>query len=211
MRSKFRIAIVVVLAAAAVVLFVSPVRHFVLIAAGNLLVVADPLAPVDVIVISVDGGAAEVLEAADLVKAGLAPRVAVLAGPQDTVGLEFARRGLPYADRTQVAVQTLHALGVAEAAQVEPRVDGSHSESDLVPLWCERQGFHSAILVVTPDHSSRVRRLLARTAAGHAVRLLVRYSRYSTFRSDSWWQSREGIRMELIGLQKLVADIVNHP
>ena len=178
---------------------------------GQLLVAADPLAPADVIVISVDGGAAEVLEAADLVKGGFAPRVAVLAGPQDPVALEFARRGLAYADRNQVSLQTLHALGVAQAEMVEPRVDGSNQESDLVPSWCQRHGFRRAILVVTPDHSSRVRRLLARTAAGRPVALQVRYSRYSSFRADNWWQSREGLRMELVGLQKLLVDVLNHP
>ena len=72
------ILIVVGLAMAAIVA-VHSVREPILRAAGWALVVNEPLAPADVIVVSLDSGEAGALEAADLVQSGIAKRVAVFA------------------------------------------------------------------------------------------------------------------------------------
>ena len=67
---------VVALAAAAIVA-VPSVWEPVLRNAGWALVVNEPVAPADIIVISSDSGGAGTLEAADLVQSGIATRVAV--------------------------------------------------------------------------------------------------------------------------------------
>ena len=209
LRSKIKFGLLISLLAVVLVCCIPTTRGWLLRSAGRMLVTEDPLANADVVVLSVDSGAAEVLEAAELLKTGIAPRVAVVAGPQDTVALEFARRGLPYADRTQVAVDTLHNLGVAEVSVVDPRVDGSNQEAEILPGWCKARGYAHVILIVPPDHSRRIRRLLQRKDAGNAAGMLIRFSRYSTFHADSWWRTRDGIRIELIGLQKLLADTLD--
>jgi hypothetical protein len=46
---------------------------------------------------------------------------------------------------------------------------------------------------------------------GHPTKVAVCASRYSLFDPDRWWQSRGGIRGEIIEVEKLLLDIVRHP
>jgi len=192
-------------------LFVPSLRHAVLLKAGEALTHSDALDHADAIVIAVDGGAPEVLEATDLVKAGLAGKVWVFSEPLDAIGLEFQRRGMPYYDRSRVAVQTLHALGVRDAELIEPPVDGSNQEVTRLIGWCREQKFNRVIFIAVADHSRRIRRMLDRDVSHEQIDIRVRYSRYSPFRADSWWRTRDGIRTEIIESEKLVLDVVQHP
>jgi hypothetical protein len=82
----------VALAAAAIVA-VPSVREPVLRTAGWALVVDEPVAPADIIVISPDSGGSGALEAADLVQSRIATRVAVFADPPSGEDHEFIRPG----------------------------------------------------------------------------------------------------------------------
>src|SRR5215813_8252770 len=73
--------LVVVALAAATIVLVSSLREPVLRAAGWALVVNEPIAAADIIVVSLDSGGAGALEAADLVQNGIATRVAVFTDP----------------------------------------------------------------------------------------------------------------------------------
>jgi hypothetical protein len=77
-RLRWGLILAVVALAAAAVNGVPSARESVLRAAGWALVVDEPLAPADVIVLSLASGGAGALEAAELVKEGIATRVAVL-------------------------------------------------------------------------------------------------------------------------------------
>jgi hypothetical protein len=61
------------------------------------------------------------------------------------------------------------------------------------------------------DHSRRVRRMLDRVMTGHPTHVAVQPARYSSFDPDRWWETRDGIRTEIIELQKLVLEAVLHP
>jgi hypothetical protein len=69
--------------AAAAIVAVPTVREQVLRAAGWALIVNEPLAPADIIVIVPGLGGAGALEAADLVQSGIATRVAVFCRPSE--------------------------------------------------------------------------------------------------------------------------------
>src|SRR5215831_16668712 len=73
--------LVVVALAAATIVVVPSVREPVLRAAGWALVINEPVAAADIIVVSLDSGGAGALEAADLVQSGIATRVAVFTDP----------------------------------------------------------------------------------------------------------------------------------
>jgi hypothetical protein len=53
--------------------------------------------------------------------------------------------------------------------------------------------------------------VLARALGRHGVSVTVRYSRYSEFDPDSWWQTRGGQRIQAIESQKLLVDLLRHP
>jgi len=206
------IAVAVALAAvAAGIVAVPSVRQPVLRAAGWALVVTEPVAPADAIVVSPDSGGAGALEAADLVQSGIATRVAVFTDPPSGEDHEFIRRGLPYEDAAARQIRQLKLLGVTDVVQI-PRTDaGTEGEGEVLPAWCDQHQFRSVVFVAARDHSRRVRRVLDRVMKGHPTQVTVRPARYSNFDPDRWWETRVGVRTEIIELQKLVLEAVLHP
>jgi hypothetical protein len=189
---------------------VRSVRGPVLRAAGWALVVNEPVAPADIIVLSIDSGSAGSLEAANLVQSGISKRVAVFMEPPNEVEAEFIRRGLPYEDSAARQIRQLRSLGVTDVAKISV-VDGTEDEGRVLPEWCDEHQLRSIVFVATKDHSRRSRRMLNRAMQGHPTRVTVKPARYTNFDPDRWWKTRNGIRTEIIELQKLLFDIVLHP
>jgi hypothetical protein len=180
-------------------------------AAGGALVAQDALEPADIIVVAADTGPAGVLEAADLVHSGVAPRVAVFTDPPDPVDREFLRRGIPYEDAAARSIRQLRALGVHSIELIPRAVAGSEDEGLVLPEWCRQNRFRLVVVVSTSDHSRRLRRVLRRSMAGQATRVAVRPTRYSKFDPERWWETRDGIRTQVIETQKLLLDVARHP
>jgi hypothetical protein len=187
------------------------IRTPILRAAGWALVVDEPVEPADIIVVAIDAGGSGVLEAADLVRSGIAARVAVFADPPDEIDREFIRRGLTYEDAASRSVRQLESLGIANVEQLPGGVAGTEDEGALLPGWCDQHMFRSVVVVSTPDHTRRLRRVLNRSMEGHGTRVTVRFTHYSRFDPDRWWRTRAGIRTEIVELEKLLLDVVRHP
>jgi hypothetical protein len=181
-------------------------------AAGWALVVDEPIGPTDIIVVASESDAAGLLEAADLVRGGIASRVAVFADSPNAVYREFIRRGIPYEDRAARSARQLRSLGVTVIEEI-PKIGGTGTEAEGRVLlgWCEQHGFRSVVVVSSRDHSRRLHRLMARAMEGRSTRVTVRAARHSTFDPEGWWKTRDGVRTEIIELQKLFLDVVLHP
>lgn len=193
-------------------LFVPAIRTPVLRAAGRMLVISNaPVQPADIIVIAVDADGAGVLEAADLVHAGVATRVAVFADPPDSMDRELVRRGIPYEDHAARSIQQLKALGVEAIEQIPIAVAGTEDEGRVLPDWCDKRGFGSIVVVSLSDHSRRLRRVLHRSMKGRQTKVTVRPARYSAFNADRWWATRDGIRSGIVEFEKLILDLLRHP
>jgi hypothetical protein len=205
-------ALLAIVTAGSVSAAIPEVRTPVLRRAGSVLVAEDALAPADVIVVASAADGAGALEAADLVQAGVARRVAVFADPPDpVVDREFIRRGLPYENAAARLVRQLRSLGVTEIEEIPRAVAGSEDEGRVLPDWCDQRRLGSVVVVTTADHSRRLRRVMRRAMEGRPTRVSVRAARYSQFDRERWWQTREGTRTQIIELEKLVLDVVRHP
>jgi uncharacterized SAM-binding protein YcdF (DUF218 family) len=203
------IPVVLALAAFAIVA-IRPLREPVMRAAGWALVVNEPVAPADIIVLSLDSGGAGPLEAADLVQSGISKQVAVFNDPPSGEDHEFIRRGLPYEDAAAKQIRQLRWLGVTDVVQIS-RADSTYSESRVLPAWCDEHQLGSIVVVSSKDHSRRLRRVLDRVMKGHPTRVTVHPEHYSSFDPDRWWETRGGVRTEIFELQKLLLDVVLHP
>jgi uncharacterized SAM-binding protein YcdF (DUF218 family) len=200
----------IVALAALIAACVPALRHSVLRSAGWALVAEDPPAKADIIVISTDALGAGILEAADLMQAGFATRVAIFDRPQTRMSREFARRGVQSLNLKNVSIQLLHGLGITDIAVIPP-VLGTVDEGKVLQQWCAANSIHSILFVSVADHSRRTRRVLDRALIPHGVQVMVRYARYSEFDPDSWWQTRGGQRTQAVESQKLLMDILRHP
>jgi hypothetical protein len=200
-----------VASAAAAIIAVPLVREPVLRTAGWALVVNEPVASADIIVVSLDSGGAGALEAADLVHSGIATRVAVFTDPPSGEDHEFIRRGLPYEDAGARQIRQLKSLGVADVVQIPRTEAGTEGEGQVLPPWCDQHQIRSIVFVAARDHSRRSQRVLDRVMKGHLTRITVRPERYSSFDPDRWWETRDGVRTEIVELQKLVLDVLLHP
>jgi len=189
---------------------IRPLRESVLQAAGWALVVNEPAAPADIIILSVDSGPAGALEAADLVQKGISKRVAVFTDPPSEDDREFIRRGLPYDNEGTRQIHRLKLLGLTDVVEIST-VSGTENEGEVLPAWCEEHQFRAVVFVAARDHSRRLRRVLDRAMAGHQTRVTVRAAHYSRFDPDQWWETRLGVRIEIVELEKLLLDIVLHP
>jgi hypothetical protein len=185
-------------------------RHRILRAVGWSLVAEDPIASAEMIVVGVDAGPAGLLEAADLVREGMAPRVALLGEAATPGEREFARRGIAY-HGAAAAERYLKLLGVSEVERIPDTVDGTQAEGRVLREWCARRQLRSVIVISTADHSRRLRRVVRRWMRGSPTRVLVRSSRFSSFDPDSWWVTRTGIRTQIVETEKLLLDIATHP
>jgi hypothetical protein len=210
-RQRWAGLVFVVVLSGAASLVVPAIRRPILRAAGWALVVNERLAPADIIIVSLDADGPGVLEAADLAHSGIAPRVAVFAEPPNAVDREFIRRGITYEDSTARYVRQLRALGVETIDQIPKYVAGTENEGPVLARWCDEQRFRSVLVVAGSDHTRRLHRVLHRFMKGHPTRVTVRASRYSVFDPDRWWETRGGVRTEIMEFQKLLLDIVCHP
>ena len=210
-RPRWAPILVVVAVAAATIVAARPLQEPVLRAAGWALIVNEPVARADIIVIVPGGGGAEALEAADLVQSGIATRVAVFADPPSGEDHEFIRRGLPYEDAAARQIDQLKWLGVADVVQI-PRADTeTEGVAEVLSAWCDQHRFRSIVFVANREHSRRLRRVLDRVMKGHPTRVTVHAARYSSFDPDRWWETRGGVRTEIVELQRLVLEVVLHP
>jgi uncharacterized SAM-binding protein YcdF (DUF218 family) len=185
-------------------------RHSLLRTAGWTLVAQDAPAKADIIVVSSDSLSAGMLEAADLVKAGFASRVAIFDRRDTVLQQELARRGAPRYDPKGFLIQVLRSQGVSDIV-VLPEVVGTVDEGRVLQQWCAANSVHSLLFISVTDHSRRTRRVLDRALGSHGVRVMVRYAHWSQFDPDSWWQSRYGQRVQIMESEKLLVDILRHP
>jgi hypothetical protein len=102
-------------------------------------------------------------------------------------------------------------LGIQNVEVIPRSTSGSEQEGDILPAWCDRQGYYSVVLITSSDHCRRLSRILRRSTLGHHVSITVRKSSYSTFNPTAWWKSREGVRSGIIELEKLLLDFARHP
>ena len=190
---------------------VPAIRESMLRAAGRVLIVDEPVGPADVIVVPAWAGAAGAIDASDLIRRGIVNRVALLPEAPEPAEQELARRGVSFGDQNAALVQLLRSLKVANVEVIPDPAAGTEAEGQVLLAWCEQHQFRSILVVSSPDHSRRVGRVIRRAMRGHPTKVMIRSARYSSFDPDRWWTTRDGMRTEIVELEKLLLDVVRHP
>jgi uncharacterized SAM-binding protein YcdF (DUF218 family) len=192
-------------AAAATVVVALAAAAAILLGAGRFLVVADPLpAHADAIVILAGSVPDRSLEAADLYRAGIAPRVVVTRErvPRGEAALRAHGVRLPEGD--DLTIDALRRLGVPASAVVRlrRRATSTDTEARTIARWACRARVRRLIVVTSRAHTRRARLILGQSL-GPDVALTIRPSRYDGFSSRRWWHVRRDQKIVLSEYEKL--------
>src|SRR5438093_1295107 len=157
--------------------------------AGRLLVVADPLpASADAIVVLAGSIPSRVLEATDLYRAGVAPRVVVTRERLARGESALHARGVHLPESDELTISALEQLGVPRRAivRLRRRARSTESEARTVARYACSHRLRRLVIVTSRPHGRRAR-LIYRRALCDAVAVAVRPSRYDLFSATRCW------------------------
>ena len=174
--------------------------------AGTFLVVADPLpARADAIVVLAGSVRDRTLEAAELYRSGIAPRVVVTREPLPRGSTALRDAGVELPEGDALARQALAGLGVPPSAIVtlRRRTQSTASEARTIARWACARGVRRLVVVTSPSHTRRAR-LILRRALGPGVALTMRPSKTNGFAGRRWFHVRRDAKEVLSEWQKLL-------
>jgi uncharacterized SAM-binding protein YcdF (DUF218 family) len=166
----------------AVVLLIVALHPLILEGVGRFLIIQDKLSPSDVIlVLAGDANGERVAEGVKLYKAGLAKKMLVSGGPLawNLTSAEWMKRqavamGVPAGD---ILLQDRSRSTLEDIAYSLPVI--------------KEKGFKSVILVTSPYHTRRSKRVFRKMGAGSGVSVSVYPAQNSDFKLDRWWLRHE--------------------
>jgi uncharacterized SAM-binding protein YcdF (DUF218 family) len=171
---------------------------------GRWLIVSEPLAPADAIVVVAGGTPGREREAAELFKRGLAPRV-IVSRPSMTGGhvalMRFGIRAHTFQEEARLALEKFGVPSEAIVSLTE-LVPITEAEMRVVHQTAAAAGYRRVILVTSPDHTRRVRMIWTRLPS-NGVHAAVHASTRSGFSADDWWRRRrtfEVVMHEYLGI-----------
>jgi len=179
--------------------------------AGRMLV--DPRAmeapqPADAIVVLSGTDADRWLEAYELWREGVAPRIVLSPGYRDGGSMELARRGVHLPTGAELARDVMVTRMGVPAAAIEifdGRFDNTAAESEETRRLATARGWTRVLVVTSTPHTRRTSLAMRRVLEPAGISVQVRGSRFDTFQASAWWQSRLSARWVLTELPKLAA------
>ena len=178
---------------------------------GRALVVEDPVAKADAIVVVAGGTPSREDAAATLFREGLAPNV-VLSNPftPDRVR-DLISRGVRRLDYQGEARVVLEYRGVPAEAIValSQSVKTTEAELKVVGELARSRGWRRVILVTSAQHSRRVKLVWSRQAPA-GIQSIVRVAQDDDFLDGDWWRQRraaEAVLHEYLGLAAIYLGI----
>lgn len=188
--------------AAAVLL---PLILFGLSKLGSFLVVEDPLQKADAIVVLGGTMYERQMEAVDLFKAGMAPRIYLFREVADWGERELIERGIPYLRAVDVQIDAMVRLGVPrDAIAILDQAGSTATEATYVRNLVTTQRFARVLIVTSKQHTRRARLVMRRRMADTSATVIVRASRHDRTDADRWWSDRATIRFTLFESQRLL-------
>jgi uncharacterized SAM-binding protein YcdF (DUF218 family) len=184
--------------------FVGSLAYWGLSGIPSWLVVADPLAQAQAIVVLGGERPFRAMEAAALYQQGWAPEVWLTRARAPAEEAALARSGIEVAGSESLNRQVLERLGVpTDAIRVlDEGVQNTVQEVQLIARALGRMGGNRVILVTSKPHSRRVRATW-RSLVGDAPQAVVRYATEDPYDPARWWQQTRdalAVSREVLGL-----------
>ena len=176
---------------------------------GYWLIVEDPLAPAEAVVVLGGDFPYRAIEAAAIYREQWAPEVWLTRGAAPAKEAVLARLGLDPEGEDSGNRRVLVRLGVPAVAirLLDGGVQNTAEELDRVARELRRTGGARAIVVTSKAHSRRVRAAW-RAVVGASPQAVVRHARDDPFEAGRWWRTTGdalAVARELLGLLNLWA------
>jgi uncharacterized SAM-binding protein YcdF (DUF218 family) len=191
-KHKARIAL---LSVAGLVLLAAVFHTAILGALGGYLVSASPPEKADmVVVLAGDSSGNRIIKAAELVRAGYAPRILV-SGPAGTYGFYESDLAIPFAEKAGYPAS--YFLGFPNHSL------STKDEAEVILPELRRLGVHTFLLVTSNFHTHRAGGIYRALATDPRCVVVAAPDVY--FSPDGWWTNREGRKTFLFEWMKTVA------
>ncbi len=179
-----------------ILLIVAAITHTLwLEAIGRFLIVGDKLSPADVIVVLGGGGLERVRHGVKLYQLGYGAKIIV-------TGMGEAR----------LTMQEAVSLGVSEDAIIlEEKATDTHENAEYVKQIMVDRNFRSAIVVSSPHHMRRARRVFRKVFEDREdISLQFSPVEDSDFRVHKWWTRRRDLKRVITEYRKLLVWLFKH-
>ena len=178
----------------------------VLRAAGNFLIVSDPLETSDAIVILGGGDPKRALEAVNLFKKGIAPFVVVTTENPPSIFEELKSRGIILNQTFENYLKVVQGLGVPEdhVIRIEPYVGDTLDEMTRIGEFARKRGWKKLVIVTSNFHTRRAK-MTARYILEPEIRAAVIPCDKDSFDPSAWFESQAQTRIFAIEAEKLIS------
>ncbi len=173
---------------------------------GAFLVISDPIQKADAIVVLGGTMYERQLEAVDLYKAGMAPRICLFREISDYGERELIARGVPFLRSVDVQIDAMTKLGVPrDAITILDEADSTADEASHLLGLVTTDHLSRVIIITSKQHTRRARLVMRRRLASSGVTIIVRPSAYDRSDAEHWWRQRATLRFTLFESQRLLA------
>jgi uncharacterized SAM-binding protein YcdF (DUF218 family) len=173
---------------------------------GAFLVVSDPLQKADAIIVLGGTMYERQLEAVDLYKAGMAPRICLFREIADYGERELIARGVPFLRSVDVQIDAMQKLGVPrDAITILDEANSTADEASHVHELVTKDHMSRIIIITSKQHTRRARLVMRRRLASTGVTVMVHPTSYDRSEVDHWWRERATLRFTLFESQRLLA------
>ena len=174
---------------------------------AHVLIVQDALRPAAAILVLQGGLVFRDSEAAELYRAGLAPRL-IISRDVPPASIAAARAmGIEYPVNHELSVQVLRRLGVPDEAVVTLERPVRNTVEELTQAYAYiGPGTEPVIAITSPYHTRRVSLVWQRVSGGRRP-ILLAPARAEPFDPDAWWGNRDytlALVREYLGLLAFV-------
>ena len=175
--------------------------------AGRFLVYENPLTRADAIFVLAGARAERWLEAVDLYREGIAPRIVLSPGRLEQAEIVLRSRHVTFPADAELARNAILQMHVpADAVSIaDGSLDNTAQEAAALHRLASAQHWHTIVVVTSKYHSHRAAFAFQREFDGSGVAIVMRTTRYDTSDPAHWWRHRADIRFMVSELGKLVA------
>lgn len=196
----------------AILFLLSALQGPVLKKIGGFLILEHPEEKTDLIVCLAGGNVDRGLATADAYNKGLAPKVYISKEQLPDGYKKLIQKGVNYPRTIDLLADALEQLGVPGRSIFisDKIVISTYDEAMILKGFVEGTGIKSFMVITSPSHSKRAFLTFKKVFENNDLKIIMRPSPYSEFRSEDWWKKRKYIRDVIIEYQKLVYYVLKY-